>query len=797
MESLMHRLRGEGLSEEAAIRQAEKLYPESETFSRIIQIKGKGNRAPKEEYLPFVQDFVKNGNWSQINDVRNAGLRRYTDVFNDAEQRKIEALNLPVPDHYWLTGDQIQTLHNAINPEGKRLKYNAYGNIVGDEAKYASGGLAKGGEVKMQAGGLGKVASKGAAKAAAKVARTHTDTEIEEMARRMSEQVLGQQTGTFVRQGESPLNPAGKSRALWEREQNTPVEIEFAKKQKPAPVVKVEDLKDAWLLGVAGDPSIGGLLGTKKVKGSDIPELMPSAILRSVAGVDIPEGVGLYGGPRYGDKKKYWASNLSAASRVQNIANELGQEAPVYGQYMKMTPQSMDFAMHNLHTLLSTLQPEKLDKSKLGQLNELVRQNDRVYGAFPSFAGFEKPEDVLLQAGLNSDLRKKITNILWKPKFTEPLGLRSGKEISNAIQHPELQNLETGASGFSIGKMVPGVNLRDFPSAHPTYSHDIPGEFIGMTKYPVPYELAFPVMTQEIKQNLKPGVDPFSMLKMSGAKQRVDDPYIEQIRKYEDFMKKFTGKKKGGAVKMAGGGALGKAAAKAASKAKGLPEVEGMVAKMGEEGRMPIVPVPNRWFLQPDKFPQVQPLVEKILETTGKSREDFFSGAFVNPRTGEVLDSRVMEDVGVVINPVTGKPMMSGKQSGLETLDPKLGSFTKSNLVRKSLFKPTGGDPLLEQIPFVATIEKGGPHFYGLSTEYASPAEMWNTMKGDNPTLRPKSRGDLFGMGDVVGTVRLGSGPEHEVYEKLFVAPKGSDVPGKLLKKRKGGKVSGLSAIRK
>lgn len=260
-----------------------------------------------------------------------------------------------------------------------------------------------------------------------------------------------------------------------------------------------------------------------------------------------------------------------------------------------------------------------------------------------------------------------------------------------------------------------------------------------------------------------------------------------------------TQKKKGGEVKMAGGGlkVLSKGAAKAASKTKGLTEVEGMVAKMGEEGRTPIVPVPNRWFLQPDKFPQVQPLVEKILDATGKSREDFSSGAFVNPKTGEVLDSRVMEDVGVVINPNTGRPMMSGKESGLEMIDPKLGSFTKSNLVRKSLFKPTGGDPLLQELPFIATIEKGGPHFYGLSTEYASPTEMWNTMKGDNPTLRPKSRGDLFGMGDVVGMVRLGSGPEHEVYEKLFVAPKGSDVPGKLLKKRKGGKVSGLSAIRK
>jgi len=77
MESLMHRLRGEGMSEEAATRQAEKLYPESETLSRISQIKGKGNRAPNEEYLPYIQDFVKGGQWSDVDqrDFRNTGLR--------------------------------------------------------------------------------------------------------------------------------------------------------------------------------------------------------------------------------------------------------------------------------------------------------------------------------------------------------------------------------------------------------------------------------------------------------------------------------------------------------------------------------------------------------------------------------------------------------------------------------------------------------------------------------------------------------------------------------------------------
>lgn len=40
----------------------------------IVQIKGKQNAAPKAEYQPFVQDFVRSGKWARIGDVENAGL---------------------------------------------------------------------------------------------------------------------------------------------------------------------------------------------------------------------------------------------------------------------------------------------------------------------------------------------------------------------------------------------------------------------------------------------------------------------------------------------------------------------------------------------------------------------------------------------------------------------------------------------------------------------------------------------------------------------------------------------------
>jgi hypothetical protein len=40
----------------------------------IVQIKGKGNKAPKEDYLPAVQDFVRSGNFGRVGDLGNTGL---------------------------------------------------------------------------------------------------------------------------------------------------------------------------------------------------------------------------------------------------------------------------------------------------------------------------------------------------------------------------------------------------------------------------------------------------------------------------------------------------------------------------------------------------------------------------------------------------------------------------------------------------------------------------------------------------------------------------------------------------
>jgi len=61
----------------------------------IIQIKGKQNRAPTDDYLPYVQDFVKSGTWGNIGDFGNTGLVKLPDGRYISRQQLDEVINSP------------------------------------------------------------------------------------------------------------------------------------------------------------------------------------------------------------------------------------------------------------------------------------------------------------------------------------------------------------------------------------------------------------------------------------------------------------------------------------------------------------------------------------------------------------------------------------------------------------------------------------------------------------------------------------------------------------------------------
>ena len=83
------------------------------TENKIIQIKGKANRAPKDEYLPFVQDFVRSGQWSTVGDIKNTGLFRKSDFIDEFTPEQLDAAG----KGEYLTMGEIKNLR-----EGKSWK---------------------------------------------------------------------------------------------------------------------------------------------------------------------------------------------------------------------------------------------------------------------------------------------------------------------------------------------------------------------------------------------------------------------------------------------------------------------------------------------------------------------------------------------------------------------------------------------------------------------------------------------------------------------------------------------------
>jgi hypothetical protein len=70
-----------------AYREAQRTLEDRQPL-RITQIKGKGNAMPAEKYMPFIQDFVKSGNWTEVNDLQNTGLIRLGNEYLTSKEIK-------------------------------------------------------------------------------------------------------------------------------------------------------------------------------------------------------------------------------------------------------------------------------------------------------------------------------------------------------------------------------------------------------------------------------------------------------------------------------------------------------------------------------------------------------------------------------------------------------------------------------------------------------------------------------------------------------------------------------------
>jgi hypothetical protein len=360
-------------------------------------------------------------------------------------------------------------------------------------------------------------------------AKPLTQAELAAYAERMAPQVAGELT----RGKKGARTMAGKTQQQFKREKTLPVNRTVMPGETDPmaqlPLMTLEGQKGSVLLGLPGDQTLARMN------------------LHGIGDVDFEIPVGLHGGPRYGDDEKLWASNLGAATGLLSAADRASMQygnAPVIASYMKM-PSGLPFAQHYLESLLQYQRPNELSKSAHNALVKDIRkgfinaQGKRV--TFPDFPGFGDLGEVAQMAEADSGLRKHIADRLEKGK---KYGLRPAGDVQFAVSHPELTNLETGASGFTLGELSPQQTLG--PSSHPTYSHDIAGKVLGQTEYPIPYDLLYRDQLNLIRQN--PYSPEFNTLKLLGARQPIDEQLVNEINEYQERMRKLLGRKDGGDV---------------------------------------------------------------------------------------------------------------------------------------------------------------------------------------------------------------------------------------------------------
>lgn len=362
-------------------------------------------------------------------------------------------------------------------------------------------------------------------------------------------------------------NPNNKTLQQLAREQNLQVDIRSGGPKSNLPVIDYSKLgKNAFTVGVPGDPSIGGLVPhdqTDERHSMEYPKA--GEYLRGIGGEQLSSEVPMYGGYMYGGygHPAGWASDLGASRGMFNVVQKLAKEDPsreIYGHYHKMTPESLNHAVHFLDALMTHSQLHNLTEEQRNMLNHLMREvqttTNKKHRPYSSFPGFENPADVMAHAHLSSDMRKKMISLIGKEKYL-PGGTQRLDDVIFAASHPELRNIETGAGGNAIIKFDPKGNLKKSLSSHPTYGHDIPSQTIGQTRYTTPFQILAPrshhrAITQIAAMGKK--VEPFNMAKMSIIREPIDEQYINQMGQYEQAMRKRLGYKKGGKIKMADGG---------------------------------------------------------------------------------------------------------------------------------------------------------------------------------------------------------------------------------------------------
>lgn len=459
-------------------------FPES-----IIQIKGKQNRAPKEDYLPFVQDFVKSGNWSDVGDLRNTGLKPYKG--NDGikyvtpEEYEIELrkeLGITPPEPGMAEGGDVKSFFEEKSAKQRLL------DMIAEEPHMAGGG-----EVHMGIGGVpGAInkaqtaakAAKKAAEAAAKAAKVVPAPAAPAFIPGLMQKSTATEIGREERARRQAAAAAEAARVAAAKQ--TPVPVGYVKHTEKSPNPHVGYRYEATQHpGIAQPIPIDLAKLEREKKGASLG-VMPwdsqsrNVEVSSISGEPLQTNLYTHAGQPYSLDEKHLAKLIGGASaeevadaiktrdmfavkenRERGGTGEVVHAVTTMGQYGEnYSHPPSDFAFEIINR---RLQEGKLSAKDLQALNNSIRtfqdkKKQVEQGIFPyaNFAGFETPEGLqqIYTGGLglntsSGNLRKAIAAKLHKVGTQELLGFNS-EDLINATTVPSLRGVDKGYLGGTL-----------------------------------------------------------------------------------------------------------------------------------------------------------------------------------------------------------------------------------------------------------------------------------------------------------------------------------------------------------
>lgn len=511
--------------------------PEPERPMKISQIKGKQNAAPKADYLPYVQDFVKSGKWSHIGDFKNTGLIREGDqIMTPAEHADWLLKQLDVPPAEGMKRGGVAI---SKNPDAMMLELN--------NQKMKNGVPAYAGGKAVTKMGLKAAASEAERALPLRLTRAMPKplSEINAHAERVARQMMGEHV-TSGKAGDTK-NLAGRSMKESQRVKGLEYELVPTKDVPESQVVEAK----------LGDINVA-LPGDFTVSDVELKSLMGE-----------PIGSRQEGGSRYGlghledELPLFYASNEGPAQQVQNKVTELAElygPERVMGHHMAMGPIATNFAQHFADANLRRIDYSKLRPADMYQFDKILSEGfvipktnkktgETTYKVvdFPDWPGIVDPQAAYFAMKQNPEMRKWFNKLMQTPKITEPLGLPNAQDVRYAITSPDLRDMEVNLTGHGVGELVPNAELTDTAN-HNTYLKGIRGIYKGHQDVLTPFPISFADAAQHIISTQRPQ-DFTGTIQKVFPHQIVDQQYLDELGAYRKRIKELTGKKEGGAIK--------------------------------------------------------------------------------------------------------------------------------------------------------------------------------------------------------------------------------------------------------